>query len=171
MTAAAEIQSSEIRHAGLVALRMDGLWRGALIEGPSGSGKSDLALRALDAGFRLVADDRTVVFSAGSRLYGRAPGPLAGLIECRGVGILAIEPLAFAEIALIVRCEKTPQAVDRLPEHEQESLLGKAAPLLRLWPFELSAPAKLRCALLTIGRGEQEAYQATLAPPRRRLGA
>jgi serine kinase of HPr protein (carbohydrate metabolism regulator) len=166
-----EPATSEIRHAGLVALRIDGRWRGALIEGPSGSGKSDLALRALDAGFRLAADDRTIVFRAGGRLYGRAPGPLAGLIECRGVGILAVEPLAFAEIALVVRCEKTPHAVERMPEPEQESLLGKAAPLLRLWPFELSALAKLRSALLAIGRGEQEAYQASLAPPRRRLGA
>jgi serine kinase of HPr protein (carbohydrate metabolism regulator) len=162
---------TEIRHAGLIALRLDGRWRGALIEGPSGSGKSDLALRALDAGFRLVADDRTVVFRSQGRLFGRAPGPLAGLIECRGVGILPVEPLGFAEILLLVRCETTPQAVQRMPEVEQEPLLGKAAPVLRLWPFELSALAKLRRALQTIGRGEQEAYQATLAPPRRRLGA
>lgn len=150
---------------------MDGQWRGVLIEGPSGSGKSDLALRALEAGFRLVADDRTVVFRSDGRLFGRAPGPLAGLIECRGVGVLPIPALGFAEILLLVRCENTPQAVERMPNLEQEPLLGKAAPVLRLWPFELSAPLKLRRALETIGRGEQEAYQATLAPPRRRLGA
>ena len=32
-----------ILHAGLIALRLDGHWAGVLIEGPSGSGKSDLA--------------------------------------------------------------------------------------------------------------------------------
>ena len=60
-----------------------------LIEGPSGSGKSDLALRAIEIGFRLVADDRTLVWASGGALYGRAPAPLGGLIEVRGVGVLA----------------------------------------------------------------------------------
>ena len=60
-----------IRHAGLIARRMGGVWRGVLIEGPSGAGKSDLALRALDQGFRLVADDRVVVWTDAGRLgYG-----------------------------------------------------------------------------------------------------
>ncbi len=171
MTVTPETPRFEIRHAGLLALRLNGHWRGALIEGPSGSGKSDLALRALDAGFRLVADDRTVIFRSSGRLFGRAPAPLAGLIECRGVGVLPAPTLDFAEILLLVRCETTSQAVERMPPVEHESLLGKAAAVLHLWPFELSAPAKLRHALQTIGRGEQEAYQATLAPPRRRLGA
>ena len=74
------MSGSQIRHGGLIVLRQGGVWRGALIEGPSGVGKSDLALRALDAGFRLVADDRVVVFATGGRLYGKPPEPLAGLI-------------------------------------------------------------------------------------------
>ena len=73
-------------HAGLLALRLGGDWRGVLIEGPSGSGKSDLALRALEAGWSLVADDRTLVWACEGRLYGRAPDALAGLIEARGRG-------------------------------------------------------------------------------------
>ena len=70
-----------ILHAGLVARRQDGYWRGVLIEGASGAGKSDLALRALDHGFRLVADDRVVVWASGGALYGRAPDSLAYLGE------------------------------------------------------------------------------------------
>jgi serine kinase of HPr protein (carbohydrate metabolism regulator) len=50
-----------IRHAGLVATRLGGRWRGALIEGPSGTGKSDLANRMIATGFRLVADDREYI--------------------------------------------------------------------------------------------------------------
>ncbi|MBS0410467.1 MAG: HPr kinase/phosphorylase [Proteobacteria bacterium] len=161
----------EIHHAGLVALRRGGVWSGVLIVGPSGSGKSDLALRCLEAGFALVADDRVVVFVSEGRLYGRAPGPLAGLIECRGVGIMPQPATPFARIDLVARCEASPGEVERLPEPAHETLLGLAAPLLRLWPFEGSAPAKLRRALEALGRGEQEAYQASLAPPRRRLGA
>ena len=77
-----------IRHAGLVALRLGGSWQGVLIEGPSGSGKSDLALRAIEAGFRLVADDRVLVWTSEGRNYGRAPDALAGLLESRGAGVL-----------------------------------------------------------------------------------
>ena len=160
-----------IRHAGLVALRRDGFWAGALIVGPSGSGKSDLALRCLEAGFALVADDRVVVFVSEGRLYGRAPGPLAGLIECRGLGVMRQAAVPFARIDLVARCEASPGDVERLPDPAHEILLGLASPLLRLWPFEGSAPAKLRRALEALGPGEQEAYQASLAPPRRRLGA
>jgi len=163
--------AAEMHHAGLVAIRRGGVWAGALIVGPSGSGKSDLALRCLESGFALVADDRVVVFDSGGRLYGRAPGPLAGLIECRGLGVMPQAALPFARIDLVVRCEASARDVERLPDPARATVLGQAAPLLRLWPFEGSAPAKLRRALEALGRGEQEAYQATLAPPRRRLGA
>jgi len=132
-----------IRHAGLIAQRIGGRWQGVLIEGPSGAGKSDLALRALDQGFRLVADDRVLVWASQGRLYGRAPGSLSGLIEVRGVDVLTVEPLALSEIALVVRLG-TPE---RIPEPATETILGVAAPLLAVNPFESSAPAKLSRAL------------------------
>ncbi|MGH6955560.1 MAG: HPr kinase/phosphorylase, partial [Caulobacteraceae bacterium] len=110
-----------ILHAGLVAMRLGGLWRGALILGPSGAGKSDLALRALDAGFRLVADDRTVVWTSCGALYGRAPDTLAGLIEARGQGVLAEAPVLMAEIVLAVRCG---ELVERVPAPQCEEVAG-----------------------------------------------
>src|SRR5581483_2217647 len=76
-----------IHHAGLLAKWAEGHWNGVLIEGDSGSGKSDLALRALDEGWALVADDRTLLWACEGRLYGRAPDPIAGLIEARGLGV------------------------------------------------------------------------------------
>jgi serine kinase of HPr protein (carbohydrate metabolism regulator) len=141
---------SQPRHAGLVAVRRDGRWAGVLIEGPSGGGKSDLALRALDAGFRLVADDRAVVWASGGRAFGRAPGPLAGLIEARGVGVLFADALPFCEISLVVRCVAQGE-VERLPEPRTADLCGVAVPLLRLWPLEPAAPAKMRRAVEHLG--------------------
>jgi serine kinase of HPr protein (carbohydrate metabolism regulator) len=132
-----------IRHAGLIARRMAGLWRGVLIEGPSGSGKSDLAFRALGHGFRLVADDRVVVWVSEGRLYGRAPDTLRGLIEVRGVDVVAVEPLPLCEIGLVARLG-TPE---RLPDPATETILGIAVPLLAVNPFETSAPAKLGRAM------------------------
>ena len=138
-------------HAGLVALRAGGRWRGALILGPSGAGKSDLALRTLETGFRLVADDRVIVWTSGGALYGRAPDPLRGLIEARGHGIAPEPSLALAEIVLAVACVDPGEAIERMPEPEVETISGATLPLVRLDPREASAPAKLRRALLHLG--------------------
>ena len=132
-----------IRHAGLIARRIGGLWRGVMIEGPSGAGKSDLALRCLDHGFRLVADDRVLLWAQDGRLWGRAPDTLAGLIEVRGVDVLRVEPVDFCEVALVARLG-TPE---RIPEDTTVTILDVAVPLLAADPFELSAPAKLSRAL------------------------
>jgi len=132
-----------ILHAGLIARRCAGFWRGVLIVGASGAGKSDLALRALDQGFRLVADDRVLVWAENGRLYGRAPDALRGLIEVRGVDVLAVEPLPFSEIGLVAQLE-TPE---RIPEAATEAIIGISIPRLAVAPFESSAPAKLSRAM------------------------
>jgi serine kinase of HPr protein (carbohydrate metabolism regulator) len=132
-----------IRHAGLIARRLRGVWQGALIEGPSGAGKSDLALRALGDGFRLVADDRVLIWASEGRLYGRAPDPLRGLIEVRGLDVVAVEPVAFCEIAVLARLE-TPE---RIPDFATVAILGVEIPRLSVAPFEASAPAKLSRAM------------------------
>jgi len=140
-----------IRHAGLIARRQNGLWRGALIEGPSGIGKSDLALRALDAGFRLVADDRVAVFAAGGHLYGKAPEALAGLIEVRGLGVIDAGALPFCQVALVVRCVGDPAAVERLPDPRSIAIQGVSVPVFDLWPREPAAPAKIGRMMQSLG--------------------
>ncbi|HRD45548.1 MAG TPA: HPr kinase/phosphorylase [Caulobacter sp.] len=140
-----------IRHADLVALRIGAEWRGVLIEGPSGAGKSDLALRAIGEGFRLVADDRVLVWASAGRNYGRAPDTLAGILESRGAGVLPVPAIAFCEVALAVRCEASPDAVERMPIGETLDLPGGPVPLRPLWPFDRAAPAKLRRIIEHLG--------------------
>ena len=126
------------------AIAIDG--RAVLLRGPSGAGKSDLALRLIDAGARLVADDQVEVRRAGGRVLVRAPAAIAGLMEVRGVGILRLEPLREAALAMCV--DLVPSAeVERLPEIRCEDVLGLAVPSIALSPFEASAAAKLRFAL------------------------
>lgn len=132
-----------ILHAGLIALRLGGRWRGVLIEGPSGSGKSDLALRALDAGFRLAADDRVVLWTSGGRLFGRAPEVLHGLIEARGVAVAPEVALPMAEVALVARCGEP----ERIPQSHSVEILGVSVPELTVRALDASAPAKLRRAM------------------------
>ena len=116
-----------------------------LLRGPSGSGKSDLALRLLDNGARLVADDQTFVKMQNGRLVATAPETIAGKMEVRGVGILSVESENSGILELVVNLEADPP--ERLPDPETTEILGIALPLLRLNPFEASATAKLRLTL------------------------
>ncbi|MCS6892498.1 MAG: serine/threonine protein kinase, partial [Rhodovarius sp.] len=69
-------------HASCVAL--DGA--GLLLLGPAGAGKSSLALRLMERGWMLVADDQ-VLLQAAPALLAAAPAELAGMIELRGLGL------------------------------------------------------------------------------------
>jgi serine kinase of HPr protein (carbohydrate metabolism regulator) len=129
-------------HATTVAI--DG--RAVLLRGPSGSGKSDLALRLIDAGARLVADDQSELWRDADAVLVRAPATIAGLIEVRGVGIVHLDPLPAAQLALTVDLV-APDAVERLPEQCSATFFGLPIPLVALAPFEASAVAKIRLAL------------------------
>jgi len=129
-------------HATCIAL--DGV--GLLLRGPAGSGKSDLALRLIDGGARLVADDQVDLRADGARLIAAAPAPIAGLLEVRGVGPLPVPALSEVEVGLIV--DLVPgHCIDRLPDPATCGYLGLQRPVLRLDPFQASAPAKLRLAV------------------------
>jgi HPr kinase/phosphorylase len=116
-----------------------------LLRGPSGSGKSDLALRLIDGGARLIADDQALLRRADNQVFVRAPAEIAGLIEVRGVGILHADLINEAPIALVVDLVPSTQ-IERIPDNRFEKVLGLAVPLITLAPFEASAPAKLRFA-------------------------
>lgn len=147
-----------ILHAGLIACRAGGAWLGALILGPSGSGKSDLTLRALDHGFALVADDRVLLFASQGRVFGRAPAPLRGLLEARGVGVARVPSLDLAPVSLVVRCTTSAGEVERMAETARHFIQDIELPRLDLWPLEISAPAKLRLAMEHLGPGRRGAY-------------
>ena len=117
-----------------------------LLRGPSGSGKSDLALRLIDGGATLVADDRVTLSRQGADIMVGAPAAIAGRIEVRGLGIVRLPCAGPAPLRLVVDLVRQGEA-ERLPKAEETVLLGVAIPLMHLAPFEASAPAKLRLAL------------------------
>lgn len=111
--------------------------RGVLIAGPSGSGKSRLAL-ALVAAMRergrfarLVADDRVLIEAVSGRLAASAPAAIAGLVEVRGFGPLRVATEPAALVDLLVRLVPAAQA-PRLPEPASELLEGCEVPSLSL---------------------------------------
>ncbi len=119
---------------------------GVLLRGPPGSGKSDLALRLIDGGARLVADDRAELRLVDGAVAVSAPAAIAGMIEVRGLGIVRLEPVAEAALGLVVDLVPAP-GIERLPEAASVEVLGIAVAALRLDPFEASAPAKVRLAV------------------------
>jgi HPr kinase/phosphorylase len=119
---------------------------GVVLIGPSGSGKSDLALRLIDGGARLIADDRLAVERDGPCLFGRPAASLAGLLEVRGFGIVRLRHGARSRLGLVVDLDPR-RAAERLPEPAVHRLLGLALPCLQLDPRAPSACAKVRLAL------------------------
>lgn len=137
--------SAETAHASTVAV--DG--RAVLITGPSGSGKSDLALRLLDRGFTLVSDDQTIVKKDGERLLASAPPTIAGKLEIRGIGIIDVEHVANVPLALLVELTSD---IQRLPDDSRERpILGVTLPLITIDAMAASAPSKVALALDRMG--------------------
>ena len=95
--------------------------KGVMIRGPSGSGKSLLALLLLDVfearGQRavLVADDQLTVTAAGGKVTMHAPQSIVGLIELRGRGIVRRPFVASARLRLVV---DLVEMLERMPEED-----------------------------------------------------
>ena len=137
--------SAETLHASTVAI--DG--RAVLILGPSGSGKSDLALRLLDRGFSLVSDDQTIVRRDRERLVASAPPTIAGKLEIRGIGIVEMEHDDNVPVALLVELTSD---IQRLPDDSRERpILGVQLPLISIDAMTASAPSKVALGLDRMG--------------------
>lgn len=146
----ASTHSSETLHATSVAI--DG--RAVLLCGPSGMGKSDLALRLIDRGAMLVSDDYTRLLEIEGRLFARAPDRIVGMMEVRGLGLVDMPHADNAPVALAVDLSDD---VERMPpETAQRSIAGVAIPVVRLAPFEASAPIKVELAVRTLGLGSMD---------------
>jgi HPr kinase/phosphorylase len=129
-----------------------------LLLGPPGSGKSDLVLRLIDQGWRLVADDQVVVSAEAGTLRAAPPPALHGMLEVRGLGIFRdLAVAAPATLRLVARLVPRAEIV-RLPEPECWAAAGITLPIIRLDAFAASATAQLGLALdAALGRAKQQA--------------
>jgi serine kinase of HPr protein (carbohydrate metabolism regulator) len=122
--------------------------RGVLILGESGAGKSDLAMRLIDRGARLVSDDYTRLENDAGALVASAPGTIAGKMEVRGLGIVTMPYQDRATIALAVRLG----VEERMPDAATLTLAGVAVPQVTIDPRAPSAPIKVEWAMEQMAR-------------------
>jgi HPr kinase/phosphorylase len=131
-------------HATVVAT---GEWAVAIL-GPSGSGKSDLALRLIDRGAVLVGDDYVHIRSRDDLPWASAAPALAGKLEVRGIGVL---PFEFRDTAMLRLCVVLGKAGERMPDPWPTApLAGFSIPCLLLNGFEASAPIKVELAVKSV---------------------
>src|SRR3546814_13498541 len=101
-----------------------------MIEGRSGSGKSDLALRLIDRGAKLVSDDYTIVRRKGKMLLASPPENIAGKIEVRGIGLVEMTHISDVPVALVVQLF---DVVDRMPPTpELRVMAGISIPVMKI---------------------------------------
>lgn len=139
--------SSETLHASCIAI--DGV--AVLIEGRSGAGKSDLALRLIDRGGTLVSDDYTLLHRRDGRLFASAPDTIKGRIEVRGIGIVEMPCVADVPVAALVLIDEHPERMPMLTATRR--IAGVDVPQFALPSLEPSAPIKIELALRRIVGG------------------
>ena len=120
-------------HATCISYRDNGI----LLIGPSGSGKSDLALRMMmNNGALLVAEKF-------GRLRATCPENIRGMMEVRGIGLCRFEPCPSVFVELAVELVPAGEKIERLPEAETAEFCGVKIPKIRLHGFEISAIDKI----------------------------
>lgn len=133
--------NAETRHASCVAVHGAGI----MISGPSGSGKSDLALRLIDRGATLISDDYVELNQSEDQILLNAPAKIAGKIEVRSLGIFDCDHISNIPLTLQVLLKSE---VERFPlDSQTETILTMTIPTITLNPLEASAPIKVEMAL------------------------
>ena len=131
----------EIVHGTSVAI--DG--SAVLLTGPSGSGKSDLALRLIDRGAKLIGDDNVTLSLADDTILVNPLPETAGKLEIWSLGIFEQEYVSDVPLAIEARLGAM---VERFPmDRQQKTILGRPVTSVALKAKESSAPIKVEMAL------------------------
>jgi serine kinase of HPr protein (carbohydrate metabolism regulator) len=133
--------SSETIPAACVAVN----GRGVLIEGHDREDRTSLALRLIDRGAMLVADEQALCTRRAGALHAAALPGVAGKIELRGLDPLSLPHQLDAPVSLVV---VVLEAGPRLPEDKRtRSIAGVELPVLALAAGDPAAPIKVEIAL------------------------
>ena len=104
---------------------------GVLILGPSGSGKSSLALALMaradsqGAFSALIGDDRIFVSKSHGRLLARGAANMAGVIERRSAGLITVRHEPVAVVRLAIELRERGHRWPRMPSDDDGLVVGE----------------------------------------------
>ncbi len=93
---------------------------GIFIIGPSGIGKSELALNLIDRGHQLVSDDAVKLEKTDDQIIGSSPDILFGCINIRELGIIHVEQ--YYGVSALCKKQTIDLIIDLLPHEPKQSL-------------------------------------------------
>lgn len=135
------------------AVAIDG--KGILMTGPSGSGKSDLALRLIqERGASLIGDDGVMITKKDKTIWLSPHRQTEGRLEVRGLGIITVPTLSTAPLVAHIEC--TVDTIERLPERSdlQKMWQGVSVFSVQINPFHVSSVHKV-CVALDVAKNPQ----------------
>ncbi|WP_158305816.1 HPr kinase/phosphorylase [Parvularcula bermudensis] len=114
---------------------------GVILLGPSGIGKTETALRWIEAcpfgRSALISDDQVTLRASAQGLSASPPPSLAGRAEIRGTSIVSLPYRQNMPLHLALRLVTTVER--RLPDPARWQPLGPMAPDLPLFPWRVGA--------------------------------
>lgn len=122
--------------------------RAVLIEGPSGIGKSSLALSLMDRGATLVGDDSVMLEVREARVFASPHPRTEGLMEVRNLGLLPFACTHDVPVAILLMLD--PAAPRYVEAAETATICDVPLPTIRLWPGD-NAVLKVELALNRYG--------------------
>ena len=121
--------NSKIMHA--TSVDIDG--KGVVILGKSGTGKSNLAVKLISMGAKLISDDQTKFKLKENTIIVSKPETTPNLIEARGIGLIKVPFVVSAKLFCFVKI--TNLELKRLPDAKKKSCFGKKIKMMEFNPF------------------------------------
>ena len=120
--------NSKIIHASSVDIN----GKGIVILGKSGAGKSNLAIKLISMGAKLISDDQTHFKLIENKIIISKPETTPNFIEARGIGLIEAPFVVSAKLFCFVKI--TNLELKRLPNAKKKYCFGKKIKMIEFNP-------------------------------------
>ena len=121
--------NSKIIHASSIDIN----GKGVVILGKSGTGKSNLAIKLISMGAKLISDDQSLLKLTENKIIISKPETTPNFIEARGIGLIEVPFVVSAKLFCFVKI--TNLELNRLPNAKNKYCFGKKIKMIEFNPF------------------------------------